>query len=263
MRRAVRWAIAAAVVGAAVVALSWEGGAAIELRGVVVGSSATFEIGDPPAWMPAWARRSVVVRSAFQRETRFDVATPAEGDALFLHFTHSVGHPGTAVVAGRCGCVWSTSSFLAPGWPCDAVVTFPRFPRRSAEWQIQGAHHFTIANPAPLPPATTQEVADELPVSTQVGDETWVLSRAPDPHLLTIRAIDANRSGFAWTYRVAVLSDASGNRVLRRPPVEPEREQRIWLPTGDPYYHLCPHEPWWELTIDVREGKTVTFRFRP
>ena len=170
-------------------------------------------------------------------------------------------------VTGACGCRFPVIGLASiDAGPDDEEVGWAQtFPRRSPALVLgfnDRAATVRFANPAPAPPTASSDGVGDLPVSVPVGDETWILAPDPDPTFVSVRALDARRSGIYWQVRGARFRDASGNVVLRAG--EPfAREHRLRLPlAGDPY-HLCPHEPWWELELDAADGKTVTFRFRP
>lgn len=199
---------------------------------------------------------------------RRSVAVDGPAPFLWVWYAAAGNVPERDVtVAGSCGCVFHLIGLAEQGrgGNDERVHWAQTFPRRSRELVLGfGNRTATVrfTNPAPAPPEASGDGVGDLPVSVHVGDETWVLAPDPDPDFVDVRAVDAGRSGLYWQIRGARFRDASGNAVQRASEAF-AREHRLRLPlAGDPY-HLCPHEPWWELELDVADGKTVTFRFPP
>ena len=168
-------------------------------------------------------------------------------------------------IDGQCGCrFWMTPVVWGRG---DVALGTETFPRRDPELRIRCGDDgpvVVIPNPAPLAPPVAGPEAEELPVTVQSGDVTWILTQRPsDPGQLAVQAVGADGSGFPWRFFSARMSDASGNVVQRMANDRQSREHRIPLPPRVGAWRLCPHEPWWELTVNVEGRAPVTFRFRP
>jgi hypothetical protein len=180
---------------------------------------------------------------------------------------HVRGQSGNPVYEASCGCRFEPDGTAGSG-DADVVYASLDFPRRDRTLRMRfGQDDAAVAefpNPFPAPPAASDEGVVELPVTTAVGDETWILSHTADaPPQFAVRPVDAGRSGFEWTFEGAWFSDASGNRIRRVTDGRRSREHRIAAPQTQGPFVLCPHEPWWELELELGEGRTVRWRFRP
>lgn len=256
-----RWIVGAFVLGAAglfaatrqrVIATTADG--TVDVVSAEYGTE--FELPQPrfamfPALFPRWTIET----------------TPSPVLAIqFFNRAQAIGVPS---LVASCGCRFRP---VVVHWPRNGcwLGFYHSFPRRAAtqRLEIDDVANATAEfdSPAPIPPPATADGVGELPVVVRADGETWVLAADPqDARSVVVRAVGADRSGFEWTYRGAWFEDASGNRVSRQSDAFTTREHRITLPQTDDgaLYRLCPHEPWWELTIDVTEAKSVTFRFRP
>ncbi|MCE9637767.1 MAG: hypothetical protein K8T90_18865 [Planctomycetes bacterium] len=190
--------------------------------------------------------------------------------ALVVHVERDTASRSTGVLVGACGCRYAADDVLQLPDVAEYAFTFETYPRRDATLRLEFDYLATrtaeFNSPAPIPPPASADGVEDLPVVTRIDGETWVLSPDPqDTRSVVVRAAGADRSGFAWAYRGASFADASGNRVFRQSDGFTTREHRISLPAtaAGAGYRLCPHEPWWELAIDLGTTKSMTFRFRP
>jgi hypothetical protein len=181
-----------------------------------------------------------------------------EEAALVVRF-RGEGRPASAVLVGSCGCRFAPSVLQWHGRDGRGFAAFPTFPRRDAELTLDLGDGALVRLPNPLPMTAARDApAPRLPVTVEAEGRTWILLLDENPRYALVRVVDPQANlPAAWPLGGALFQDASGNRS-RRAAEAPATQHRLWLPLDGPYA-LCPHEPWWELTIDGG----VTFRFGP
>lgn len=190
-----------------------------------------------------------------RREVRFDAS------ALLFRVRGKFSPPQGPRLLAACGCRFPSHALDWDPEAGEGALAFATFPRRDRELVLEVAGGDTARFPNPVPAPRPGEAAAALPVSVGIGDETWIATLDEDPRYVLVRAVDAQRRPIQWPVQGGAFRDASGNEA-KRAAESPAVQHRIWLPVSGPW-RLCPHEPWWELRLDVGAGRSVTFRFRP
>ena len=261
-------------------------GSVLRLEKVAYGNRENIQIGTlldrlkqqlPQAWVQRFTKPNSGNRSSWWNNT----TTHTNNDALYIYISRRKGALGdfqdvgsvTAQLVDEDGCVFTETQsggedngVLPPtppgtmrGGMCSSLnwYRFEAFPRRQRKFKLrlydqqgQMMSEFTIRNPAPPPPPSTNWVVEPLPIARTNGDTTFTLTQ------LTIKS-NANRFGAGrgwnpksikpkyeiieggqpstnWQALDMELYDSTGNFASEMSPTE---------------RYLCPREPAWKLRV--------------